>query len=312
MNQKALTQYNIRNTQYEIMAEKVFLNDKLIDIDKACISVTDSGFLYGAGLFETMRSHNGVVFALKDHLDRLFFSANSLSIEIGHDREYITNAVYEVLRTNKLTDARLRLTLTGGPMSTSDDDRKPTLLITATKLRPYPPQYYTKGVMVVLCPFRQNPNDPTCGHKTTSYFSRMIALKMAHQKRAAEALWFTTDNRLAEGCVSNIFLVRDSILYTPPLKTPVLAGIARKTVCRLALKNSIQFIEKNLLIDDVLGADEIFLTNVIMQVMPVTSVEKHSIGNGKVGPLTKELREKFDELIENQCRLSNKQERTKK
>jgi len=122
------------------MAEKVFLNDKLIDINKACISVTDSGFLYGTGLFETMRSHNGIVFALKDHIDRLFSSADILSIEISYDREYITGAVYEVLQANKLTDARLRLTLTGGPMSASDQDRKSTLLITATKLQPYPPE----------------------------------------------------------------------------------------------------------------------------------------------------------------------------
>ncbi len=288
------------------MAQKVFLNDKLIDTDKACISVTDSGFLYGAGLFETMRSHNGIVFSLADHLDRLFFSAGALSIEISYDREYITDAIYNVLRANKLTDARLRLTLTGGPMSTSDEDRKATLLITAVKLQPYPPEYYKKGVLVVLCPFRQNPNDPTCGHKTTSYFPRMIALKMAHQKRAAEALWFTSDNRLAEGCVSNIFLVKDSTLYTPPLKTPVLAGIARKTICRLALQSSIKFVEKYLTIDDVLGADEIFLTNVIMQVMPVVSVEKHIVGDGKVGPMTKELKEKFDELVENQCCLTKK------
>ena len=286
------------------MAEKVFLNDKLIDINKACISVTDSGFLYGTGLFETMRSHNGIVFALKDHIDRLFSSADILSIEISYDREYITGAVYEVLQANKLTDARLRLTLTGGPMSASDQDRKSTLLITATKLQPYPPEYYKKGVLAVLCPFRQNPNEPTCGHKTTSYFSRMIALKTAHQKRSAEALWFTTDNRLAEGCVSNVFLVKDSTLYTPQLKTPVLAGIARKNICLLAQKNSIKLIEKDLTIDDLLGADEIFLTNIIMQVMPVVSVEKHIVG--KVGPTTKEMMDKFNELVENQCRSAKK------
>ena len=288
------------------MAEKVFLNDKLIDINKACISVTDSGFLYGTGLFETMRSHNGIVFALKDHIDRLFSSADILSIEISYDREYITGAVYECLQANKLTDARLRLTLTGGPMSASDQDRKPTLLITAVKLQPYPPEYYKKGVLVVLCPFRQNPNEPTCGHKTTSYFSRMIALKTAHQKRSAEALWFTTDNRLAEGCVSNVFLVKDSTLYTPQLKTPVLAGIARKNICLLAQKNSIKLIEKDLTIDDLLGADEIFLTNIIMQVMTVVSVEKHIVGDGKVGPTTKEMMDKFNELVENQCRSAKK------
>ncbi len=284
------------------MVEKVFLNSKLVDIDKARISVSDSGFLYGAGLFETMRSYNCVVFALKDHLDRLFFSARTLSINRAYDRKYITDIIYKVLQANKLTDARLRLTLSNGPMSQSDEQRKATLLITAAKLQPYPAEYYKKGVLVVLCPFKQNPNEPTCGHKTTSYFSRMIALNRAHQKRAAEALWFTTDNRLAEGCISNVFLVKDSVLHTPPIETPVLAGIARKTVCQIALKNSIKLVEKDLSIDDVLAADEIFLTNVIMQIMPVTTVEKHTVSDGKVGTMTKEMQKSFDEFVESQCR----------
>lgn len=282
--------------------EQVFLNDKLIDVDKACLSVTDSGFLYGAGLFETMRSHNGTVFALADHLDRLFFSAHSLSINNPYEKEYIADAVYKVLGANKLADARLRLTFTNGPMAEADDDRKPTLLITATKFQAYPAEYYKNGVLVALCPFRQNPHDPTCGHKTTSYYSRMIALNAAHQRRAAEALWFTPDNHLAEGCVSNVFLVKDSTLFTPPIETPVLAGVARKTVCQLALKNSIELIEKELTINDVLDADEAFLTNVIMQVMPITKVEKHTVGDGKVGPTVKKLQRSFTEFVENECK----------
>lgn len=293
------------------MAEKVFLNDELVDVNKACISVTDSGFLYGAGLFETMRSYDGVVFALKNHLDRLFFSARALSINRTYDRKYITDAIYKVLRTNKLTDARLRLTLTNGPMAESEKQRKATLLITATKLQPYPTEYYKQGVLVMLCPFKQNPSEPTCGHKTTSYFPRMIALNRAHQKRAAEALWFTVDNRLAEGCISNVFLVKDSVLYTAPIETPVLAGVSRKTVCQIALKNSIKLVEKELYIDDVLAADEIFLTNVIMQIMPVTAVEKHTVGDGKVGAMTKKLQKKFDEFIKKECLTKNKCEQSK-
>jgi branched-chain amino acid aminotransferase len=186
-------------------------------------------------------------------------------------------------------------------MSQPDEQRKPTLLITAAKLQPYPAEYYKKGVLVVLCPFRQNADEPTCGHKTTSYFSRMIALNRAHQNRAAEALWFTTNNHLAEGCISNVFLVKDSVLHTPPVVTPVLAGIARKTVCQIASKNSIKLLEKDLYIDDVLAADEIFLTNVIMQIMPVTAVEKHTVGNGKVGTVTKRLQNSFKEFVESQC-----------
>ncbi|MHC4509564.1 MAG: aminotransferase class IV [Planctomycetota bacterium] len=291
------------------MAEKVFLNDRLVDIDKACISVTDSGFLYGAGLFETLRSHHGVVFALRDHLDRLFYSAESLSISTSYDRGYITDAIYQVLSANELGDARLRLTLSNGPMAEPEQQRKPTLLITGTPLRVYPAEYYNKGVLVVLCPFRQNPSEPTFGHKTTSYFSRMIALNFAHQKRAAEALWFTVDNRLAEGCISNVFLARDSVLYTPPIRTPVLAGVARKTVCQIAVAEPIELVEKDLWIEDVLDADELFLTNVIMQVMPIVKVEKHTVGDGNVGSMAKRLKEKFDALIEQECQISKESQR---
>lgn len=277
------------------------MNDKLVDVDKARVSVSDSGFLYGAGLFETMRSCNGVVFALDDHLGRLFRSAEALSIDSSYDKQYITDAIYKVLKANKLSDARLRLTLTAGPMTANEEQRKSTLLITAAKLRPYPAEYYKNGVMVVLCPFKQNPADPVYGHKTTSYLSRMIALDMARRKRAAEALWFTVDNRLAEGCISNVFLVKDSGLYTPPVATPVLPGMARKTVCRLAAESSMKLEERNLFIADLLGADEIFLTNVIMQVLPVCKVERHTVGDGEVGPIAGELASKFDEFVNKEC-----------
>ena len=282
------------------MTQKVFLNDRLVDIDKACISVSDSGFLYGAGLFETMRSCNGVVFSLKDHLDRLFFSSAALSIEHGYEKKFITEAIYQTLQANNLTDARLRLTLTGGPMSDAEN-RKSTLLITAANFEPYPAEFYKKGVLAALCPFRQNPAEPTYGHKTTSYFPRMLGLNWARQKGASEALWFTVDNRLAEGCISNVFLVKDSVLYTPPIETPVLAGVARKTIFQISSENSVKIIEKNLYISNLLEADEVFLTNVIMKVLPVIQIEKHTIGNGKVGPETKKMAKKFDELVKRQC-----------
>jgi branched-chain amino acid aminotransferase len=284
------------------MPEKVFLNDNLVDVEEARVSATDSGLLYGAGLFETMHSHNGVVFRLQDHLDRLSQSAAALSISQPYDQPYLSNAIDQLLQANNLTEARLRLTLTNGSLTQPEGQRKPTLLITATEFRPYPPEFYDNGVLVILCPFRQNPTDPTCGHKTTSYYPRLLALQLAHQRRATEALWFTTDNRLAEGCVSNVFLVKDSALQTPPASTPVLPGIARRTVCELAQQQSVELVEKDLTINDVLAADEIFLTNVIMEVMPVVEVEKHAVGEGKVGPLTRRLRETFTQAVEQQCR----------
>jgi branched-chain amino acid aminotransferase len=292
------------------MADKIFLNDKLINIEEGRISVGDSGFLYGAGLFETMRAYNGIVFRLDDHLDRLLASTKALFIEHSYNKEYLAEAVNKVLEVNNLTDARIRLTLSAGAIPQAQVKPNPTLLVTATKLQPYPAEYYKKGVLVVLCPTRQNTSDPACGHKTTSYLLRMLSLKQAHEKGAAEALWFTIDGRLAEGCVSNVFLVKDSKLFTPRTNTPVLPGIARKTVCELAIENpstllrtgKIELIEKDLTIDDLLGANEVFITNVIMQVMPVVGIEKHNVGNSKPGAVTKKMQEHYDEFAKNNCR----------
>ncbi len=286
------------------MADKVFFNDAVIDAKQAHIPYNDSGFLYGAGLFETMRSHNGVVFGLRDHLDRLMLSASRLSINHNFTKPFLSQAIYDVLEANQLTEARLRLTLTNGPIAETVEEAKPTLLITATELQLYPPEYYQNGISVILCPYRQNPTDPTCGHKTTNYYRRLLGLTLARQRQATEALWFTTDNRLAEGCVSNVFLVKDSVLYSPPLETPVLAGVARQTIFQIAARDSMAFDEKDLTIDDVLEADEIFLTNIVMEVLPVVNVEKHAVGNGTVGPITTKLRERFLETIEQQCRRS--------
>jgi len=287
------------------MAKKVFLNDKLIDIDSGAVGVTDAGFLYGAGLFETMRSYNGVVFCLNNHLERLALSSRVLAINNTREKDYIKDAVYKLLKANDLSDARLRITLTSGPIQQKDGNSQSTLLITSDEMEPYPSEFYRDGVLAVLSSFRQNPAEPTCGHKTTSYYPRILALNLAHRKRAAEALWFTPDGRLAEGCISNVFLIKDSELFTPKLSTPVLSGITRSEICRLAHAEKIRFEEKDLTIDDVLEADEIFLTNVLMQVLPVTQVEKHTVGEGKVGPVTKKLHRAFIKNVEKQCGKTN-------
>ena len=285
------------------MTEKVFFNDKLIDAGRAKVAVTDAGLLYGAGLFETMRASNGVVFCLDDHLERLFASAQALSINNTYTKKQITDAVYQLLEANNLTEARLRLTLTSGSLS-KDSQLKSTLLITATKFEPYPAEYYKNGVLAVLTNYRQNLNDPVYGHKTLNYLPRIMALNQARMKMAAEAIWFTVDNKLAEGCISNIFLVKDDTIFTPTIETPVLSGIARKAVLEIAKQNNIELIEKDLYIDDCLGADEIFMTNVIMQVLPVAKLEKHTVGQGTVGEVTAKLMELFDEFVKQKCKAN--------
>jgi branched-chain amino acid aminotransferase len=272
---------------------KIFLNNTIFDADHAFVSARDSGFLYGAGLFETMRSRNGVVFAIDDHLDRLFNSAKVLGIPHKYERDDISDAIMQTLTANELSDARIRLTLTGGPTGVSADKQKGTLVITATPFEPYPAEYYEKGALAVLCQFKQNTADPICGHKTCNYLSRLLALDGARQRGAVESLWFTTENQLAEGCISNVFIVKDSNVFTPPLSTPVLPGIARKYVLQVAAENAIEVTEKDLIINDLLAADEVFITNTLMQILPIAAVEAHVVGDGKVGAVTKKLTDVF-------------------
>ena len=275
--------------------DKVFLNDKVIDTADAKVSANDSGFLYGMGLFETMRCNNGKVFAVDAHMERLFNSAKELEMDNTYTKEYVKDAIGKTLEANELTDARLRLTLTGGPMG--NEVPESTLLITATEFVPYPQEYYQKGVTVVLTDRRQNAHDSLNRHKTTNYFARLLALNEARKKKAGEALWFSTENFLAEGCISNVFVVKGGVVQTPGLDTPVLGGIMRGTVIEAAVKEKMTVEEGPLVISDLLGADEVFLTNVIMGVLPVTGVEAKTIGDGKPGEITKKLSGKINELM---------------
>lgn len=276
--------------------EKVFLNGQIVSAAKAQVAVTDSSYLYGIGLFETMRAVGGTVFRLADHLQRLNSSAEALSIANSYSDEQITQAVDEVLTANKLTESRLRLQVSNGPIGTNGTAAT-NLLVTAAEFTPYPNEYYERGIRVTLTDFRQSNKDPFCGHKTTCYGPRLMALKNAHEKLATEALWFTTENFLAEGSISNVFLVKDGELYTPPVQTPVLPGIARKTVIEIAEAENILCHEQPLQVGDLLGADEVFLTNVVMEVLPVTSVEAHTVAKGKPGEITKSIANKYKDRL---------------
>ena len=281
---------------FDMNTEKVYLNGKIIDADKATVAVTDSSYLYGIGLFETMRAVNGKVFRLTDHLRRLNDSAEALSIFNSFSDEKIAEAIDQLLLANEVNEARLRLELSNGPIQ-PDGTAKTNLLITSPVFTPYPEDYYAKGVRVILTNFRQSSKDPYAGHKTTCYGPRLTALKNAHEKLAAEAIWFTTENALAEGSISNVFLVKDGQLYTPPVNTPVLPGIARKTVIEIAEQENIECNEQPLAIDDLLKADEVFLTNVVMEVLPVVAIESHTVNEGKPGPISKKLAEKYKKIL---------------
>jgi branched-chain amino acid aminotransferase len=277
------------------MSEKIYLNGHLVSGGEAKVPVSNPSFLHGVGLFETLRAYDGKPFRLFEHVERLRRSAERFNMPVGGAIEQIPAAVNEVLRANHLTGARIRITVTP-PGSTEEQDHV-TLLVRAEATTGYPPELYDRGMTVcVQHEFRQSPHDPLAGHKTTSYFPRLLALRDAQDKQCGEALWFTPDNLLAEGCMTNVFLVREGELLTPPLDTPVLPGVTRATVIELAKQSKISFEQRACTIDDLLKADEIFLTNAIMEVMPVTRIERHAVGGEKIGPLTRTLQEAYKTL----------------
>lgn len=284
------------------MREWVSLNGRLMPADRAQISVFDSGLMQGIGLFETMRAYDGQVFRLARHLDRLSNSARKLGWSVLPDPDQLRENVEQVVGATQHQDTRVRLTVTTGTLRPTEQETPAlTVIASASPGANYPEKCYTKGVTVLVSGYRQGGADPTAGHKTTSYFARLASLREAHARGAFEALWLTYDDHLAEGAISSVFLVQNERLLTPPLDTPVLPGITRATVIELAVELGIPIREQALRLEDLLGADEAFLTNSLMELVPVVRVGREPIGSEKSGETTAQLYAAYGDLVEREC-----------
>jgi branched-subunit amino acid aminotransferase/4-amino-4-deoxychorismate lyase len=283
------------------MEDIVLLNDRFLARGEASVPVDDGAFLHGAGLFETMRAENGCVFRLESHLRRLMRSAEQLLFPLERERLPSGDRFAELLRRNEVTRGRVRLTVTAGAMRGPEAEPSPTVCATASGAADFPEEFYRDGVAVLVSRYRTSPSDPLAGHKTTNYLPRLLALRAAQTQRCAEALWFTTENLLAEGSITNVFVVRDGTVLTPRRETPVLPGIARAVVLELCREASIPTDERALNINELLDADEVFLTNSIMQVLPVIRVERKDIADGKPGPITRQLLHAFRACVSKEC-----------
>lgn len=294
----------------------VFLNGRIVSPDQAMIRSNDAGFLHGVGLFETMAAVNGKVFRLKQHLERLAVSARELGLSPRLETEPLGEAVNRTLEHNSVDAARVRLTITAGPLATpgaaqasTGTPAEPTVLIAPTEPTVYDPKYFEQGIMALIAPPAANPFDQTAGHKTLNYWPRLRTLRQAAAAGAGEAIWLSVTNHLASGAVSNIFLVKDGELLTPiargeeepgALGAPVLPGITRAVVMELAEGMGLSVNRRMLSVEDLLDADEVFLTNSSWHVLPVTQVEKKPIADGTVGELTGQLREKLLATIDSE------------
>ncbi|MBC8230714.1 aminotransferase class IV [bacterium] len=268
------------------MSQFVYLNDELITVEEAKISVLDHGFLYGNGLFETMRAYkNYHIFRLHQHLDRLFRSAEVIRLKIGYSLEIIEKAIVKTLAANGLANAGyVRLTIsqgTGAPGPDPTTCEKPTLLIVVKPFVPYPEVLYQNGASAIVSSIRRNAQSPIPRLKSLNYLENILARFQSRDVGAQESIFLDTDGYIAEGSMSNIFFVKSGELYTPSTGCPILPGITREVVLEISSKIGITIREGQWTLEQLLTADEVFLTNSLMELMPLTRIDSACINDGK-------------------------------
>jgi branched-chain amino acid aminotransferase len=279
----------------------VYLDGHFVAREQAQVSVFDHGFLYGDGIYETMRAYEGTLFLLQKHLARLKHSANAISLKLPLPLDKIGDALNESLRVNKLREAYVRLHISRGPGEIGLDPAlcvAPTMVIVAKPFHDYPAAYYERGVSVAIVKTRRNhPLALPPSIKGTNFLNNILAKIEAVKARAYEGIMLNWEGYVAEGTISNIFMVKRGVLYTPHLDTGILKGVTRDLVLRLANRKKIPIKEAMLRPKDLLSADESFITNTTMEIMPVTTIDKQTVGKGIPGPVTAALHHAYQKEV---------------
>jgi branched-chain amino acid aminotransferase len=282
------------------MAEIIYLNGQLLPRSKAKLSPFDLGFLYGYGLFETMRAYEGHIFRLDRHLARLRHSADRIGLTNRLTAFDLKAACTKTLDANKLKDARLRLTVSAGEGDMTPDPSicsSPTVLVTVQNLVPLPPEKYQSGFKAMLSSLRRNSQSPLSRLKSACYMESILARMAAKTAGCDEAILLNEQDYLAEGSMTNIFLASNGELITPSLESGVLPGITRDMVLEIARAANIKTRERQVELKELIEAEEAFVTNSILELMPLTWFEGKPIGTGKPGQFTKKLIAAYKELI---------------
>lgn len=275
------------------MSEPIlWLNGKLQPAGDAGVSPFDHGLLVGDGVFETLRVYDGIPFAWTRHHRRLVRSAGGLGLAAPGSRD-LRAAVDAVLAANGLTEGRVRLTVTGGPSPLGSDrgDGPPTVLVVAAPAAPWPPT-----VDVVVAPWSRNENGAVAGLKTTSYAENVRALAYARERDAGEAVFLNTRGELCEATGSNLFVIRDGVLRTPPADAGCLLGVTRALVLELCEENAIPAAETVLGPSALVESDEAFLTSSTREVQPIGRVDGRALPAAP-GPAGEKLAGLLIELI---------------
>jgi branched-chain amino acid aminotransferase len=279
------------------MALKIWLDTGLVDEKDAKISVFDHGLLYGDGVFEGIRVYGGRVFELEAHIRRLFESARAIRLPISMTTEELTAAIEATVKANKVGDGYIRLVVTRGVGTLGLNPfacKKSCLIIIADKIQLYPPELYEKGIKVISATtVRNHPLSLSPQVKSLNYLNNILAKIEALDSDVPEAIMYNHEGYVAEATGDNVFIVKNRVVYVPPVEAGSLEGITRAVVIRLAQKEGLEVVEKNLTRHNLYVCDEFFLTGTAAEVIGIVQIDGRIIGDGAVGPVTRLLREKF-------------------
>lgn len=283
------------------MSLQIYIDGQWYSKENAKISVFDHGLLYGDGVFEGLRSYGGKVFRMKEHLDRLYDSARSIFLTVPISPEVMEAAVYETLRLNNLTDGYVRLIVTRGVGDLGLNPNlcpKASVIIIADKISLYPAKLYEEGMEIVTSStVRNHPAAVNPRIKSLNYLGSILAKIEGLKAGCNEALMLNLNGEVAECTADNIFLIKNGRLATPHVNAGILDGITRRAVIDLAKEAGMDVAETTLTRHDVYVADECFLTGTAAEVIPVIKVDSRPIGDGRVGPITKQLIAAFKGLV---------------
>ncbi|MDK2972149.1 MAG: branched-chain amino acid aminotransferase [Candidatus Sumerlaeota bacterium] len=266
--------------------DTICLNGEFIALESARVSATDAGLLLGEGVFETLRVERGQVLFAEDHFARLGRGLRILEIPFVVEPENLLALCQQVVDANELEDARLRITVTRGPMRNQPivaREGEPTLVITATALDARMDEKRYRGWRLVMAPHPRNHRSPLATVKSTSYLESSLARRYAVRLGFDDALLLNTDGLVAETSVANIFLVQSGLVKTPPIADGPLPGTMRGRIAELCGVAGVGFAEESLTVEDLLAADEVFVTNALIQVMPVVAIGEREIADGQTG-----------------------------
>ncbi|MDE0013049.1 MAG: branched-chain-amino-acid transaminase [Candidatus Poribacteria bacterium] len=281
----------------------IYIDGEFLPKAEAKVSVFDHGLLYGDGVFEGIRSYNGRVFKLDEHLERLYDSAKSIMLQIPIPIETMKERVLETLRLNHLTEAYIRLVVTRGVGDLGLDPDKcptPSIIIIADKIALYPPKFYEEGLEIVTVAIRRNYAEAINPRiKSLNYLNNILAKIEGKQAGAEEVLMLNAEGYVVECSGDNIFWIKNEVLVTPPVHIGILEGVTRNSVIDLAREAGMQVEERVFTRHDLFIADEIFLTGTAAEVIPVVKVDQRVIGDGQPGKVTQKLIAAFRQFANN-------------